>query len=326
LASVLTGSCGLVLAIGLVALILLFARWQSALPSEMKMGRRLFFTAVFVFALAAGYRSIPGGLTVTMLDVGQGDAFVIQNRGKTFLIDGGGLPNRPLGQNTGATVLLPYLDYLGVNRLDGVFVTHPDRDHIFGILETAQVKPIRKIYVSATIDTENPYYQDLRQLSSTRDTPLAWLYAGDSIQADDMSFFVLYPMANDKPAEKTANETSLVIRLQCRDSSVLFTGDIDIAVEEELLAAKEHALNSTILKLAHHGSKNGNTQKFLESARPRLALVSAGRNNAYGLPAEETIDRLRALGIPCYNTARYGAIVLRFDGQKVNVFKTVGES
>ncbi|MDR3240484.1 MAG: DNA internalization-related competence protein ComEC/Rec2 [Clostridiales bacterium] len=336
-ARVLTGSCGPALAVGMAILLLLFAAWWNSPPRLMPRKRICFWAASATFVLLAGWRARPSGLQITMLDVGQGDAFVIQSGGKTFVVDGGGLPNRPPGQNTGATVLTPYLDYIGVTRLDGVFVTHPDRDHIVGVLEMIPEKKIHAVYLAAAITAVKPaaadqsgdfdFYRDIIELTGANAIPVVYLQTGDKIEAGGLAFSVFYPPAPSLNSPLDPNETSLVFMLRRGDASMLFTGDIDAGAEEAILRSEgESAAACSALKLPHHGSKYSNSMDFLRAANPLIALVSTGRGNVYGHPARETLERLETFGIPLYNTAACGAVILRFSRNTIQIQTMLEES
>jgi competence protein ComEC len=346
---ILVGCCGAPLAFGLALAALAFARWfgqrplpvpdrgpgifgrlisairarfcsagkshpgravRKNVPSRLPKGGGWFYAAVGLCVIAAAVRYWPPALQVTMLDVGQGDAFVIRGGGHTFLLDGGGLPNRAEGANTGENVVLPYLDYLGVSGLDGVFVTHPDNDHIAGVIEVLPHKAVRQLYFSQAIDRGNELYTRLEAEALAESVPVAYLTAGDAVKAGRFRLNVIYP-SGTQTATDSDNDTGLVLQLICGDAKVLFTADISADVEK-LLSFE----TPTVLKLSHHGSKYSNGEAFLEKTQAPLAMVSTGEGNSYGLPAPEIVHRVKNLGIPLYDTAKCGAVTLRFLGDK----------
>jgi competence protein ComEC len=316
-AEILTGSCGLSLALLLAAAALLFAFWFSGKPNQMKTRRRLFVMSLAACAIAGVYRYRGPGFEITMLDVGQGDAFVIRQDHLVFILDGGGLPNVQAGDNTGNRVLVPYLDYLGITHIDGVFVSHPDNDHAAGILELLPRKQIDRLYFANAVDRGNALYNDLTGACEANQIPVSYLSEGDMISMDETRISTLYPPYD---AAGSGNETSLVLQFFYDRAAILFTGDIDSAIEKSLTFAAP-----TVLKLSHHGSKYSNDEEFLRRAAPAFAIVSAGRRNTYGLPAPETLECLRRLGIPLYNTAERGAVILTYQNGGFTVETMINE-
>jgi competence protein ComEC len=299
---ILTGCCGLPLALLLAAAVLLFAFWFSGKPPQMKARRRLFLLSLAVCAGVAAYHYRRPGFEITMLDVGQGDAFVIRQNSLVFVLDGGGLPNALPGDNTGNRVLEPYLNYLGVSRIDAVFVSHPDYDHAAGILELLPRKQINRLYFPCAVDRGSVMYNDLIAICKANQIPVSYLAEGDMLSMGKMRLITLYPAYGDAGG---GNETSLVLQFFYESAAILFTGDIDSSIEKRL-----NFISPTILKLSHHGSKYSNDETFLRETAAAFAIVSAGRRNSYGLPAPETLEHLRHLGIPLYNTAERGAVLL----------------
>jgi competence protein ComEC len=309
---ILTGSCGLPVAFAFVGLCILFARYMNAGPDKAKHPRQAFVIGLSCFAALVIIRSIPPKLEITMLDVGQGDAFVIRRGHNAYLIDGGGLHGRDLGDNTGARVVAPYLDYSGISELEGVFVTHPDNDHIAGIIEIAGLKTINRAYFAEAMDRDNLLFQ---QFLSVARTEVIYLEQGDVVSSpadDGFAFDVLYPPA-DAFAE-SANDLSLVMQLRYESARVLFTGDISGETEETL-----EFETPTVLKLSHHGSRFSSSWGYLARSLAPFALVSSGRNNVYGHPSPETLSRLYDLGIKLYNTQTGGAVTLNYDGSSFTV-------
>jgi competence protein ComEC len=260
--------------------------------------------AVIPLFISLLLRYLPSGFTITMLDVGQGDSFVIQNGYDTFIIDGGGLPNRDYGKNTGAQVVAPYLDYLGISEV-AVFVTHPDNDHIAGILELFPKKNIRQVYLSKTIDRSDPLYLQLMGLCEESNARVDYLSKGGIVESGTVRFNVIYPM---DAIQTKGNESSLVIQVKQQKFSVLFTGDISADIENALSFD-----SPSILKLAHHGSKYSNSHEFVKAVNPPFALVSAGRNNMYNHPSAEVLEFFYNSGIPIYNTQTSGAVILKIN-------------
>jgi len=303
-AQILTGCPGLWLTAAMALAILLFAYWFGARPGQMKKRGYLFAVSLCLCAVLAVIHSRPPEFEVTMLDVDQSDAFVIRQGGHVFVLDGGGLPNARPGSGTGDRVVVPYLNYLGVNRVDGVFVSHMDNDHAGGIIELLPQKRVAHVYLSYTVERGNEHYRALSGSCAELGVPISYLSKGDGLETGDFRINAVYPSKGDSGK---GNESSLVLQFFYKRASVLFTGDIDDTVERRLEFA-----SPTVLKLSHHGSKYGNGEDFIRKTAAPFALVSTGRRNVYGFPAPEVTGRLRDLNIPLYNTAETGAVTLSY--------------
>ena len=264
---------------------------------------------------------------VTMLDVGQGDCIHIRTaQGHHYLCDGGSTSQK----DTGTWQVIPYLKHQGVNRLELIFVSHWDEDHINAltrILEWAGEGGIRVggLVLSADGPVDEAF-AGLCQTAGEAGVPVYRMAAGERITDGSVSFYALYP-ARPLPGQEAQNRNnaSLTMRFAVSEKgkerfSMLFTGDIEAEGEEVLLrSAPPDALASTILKTAHHGSDSSTTQPFLDAVRPRAALISAGREPSYGHPSREVLERLEAGGIPCFVTARTGAITVTLRREDVSV-------
>ncbi|MBP3729447.1 MAG: DNA internalization-related competence protein ComEC/Rec2, partial [Lachnospiraceae bacterium] len=242
-------------------------------------------------------------LQIASLYVGQGDGQVISlPNGRHYLLDGGG------GSDTiGERVLLPYLRSRGIRHLSGVLVSHPDSDHING-LEALLEAPGLSVGLLAMPEVfrESEQAESLREAARRAGVPLRYLKAGDVWKEGDVRFRVLYPGGSTQVDE---NESSLVLRLEYGDFSALFPGDLGELGEEMLLKAYGEELESvTLLKVGHHGSRFSSSEAFLERLQPRLALISCGRDNRYGHPAEETLHRLEQQEARILRTDEWGAV------------------
>ena len=317
-AEILAGSCGLWTALCLGITALMFAYWFNGKPDQMKQRGRLFLISLAIAAAAAAYHYRKPGFEITMLDVGQGDAFVIRQNRRVFVLDGGGLANALPGGNTGARVLVPYLNYLGVNRINGVFVSHPDSDHAAGIIELLPRKRVDNLYFAYNVERDNAIYQDIEDYCHKFRIPISYLSKDDILTSGEMRINTVYPAENDIG---TGNESCLVLQFHSAGASILFTGDIGGDVEKRLSFA-----SPTVLKLSHHGSKHSNGGDFLRKASPALAIVSTGRRNVYGHPSQEVKECLKDLGIPLYDTAERGAVTLTFHNNSISVKTMINET
>ncbi|MDR1687047.1 MAG: DNA internalization-related competence protein ComEC/Rec2 [Clostridiales bacterium] len=287
--------------------------------------------------------------TLTMLDVGQGDCFVIRNNGKTCVIDGGGRVNYSadsvqsvsIGDNTGARVLVPYLNYLGAQDVDAAVITHLEGDHAAGIIELLQLKKVKTLYLPEGAKMSELYIET-EKAAKEYNTEIVFLQSGDTLQVGgataygkaepggataygktDPSGITMYCL---NPTETTknlsANDASLVLKLVSGNLSVLFTGDISEAAESRLL--EDENLQSDILKVAHHGSKYSSSEEFLNKVSARLAIVSYSKYNSYGFVSSEVKTRLSERKIPLFSTAENGAVIITKSANGVKIYSVCG--
>lgn len=248
--------------------------------------------------------------TLAFLNVGQGDCAVLTTYDhRAIVIDGGGKYNKELGENTGVTILEPYLASKGVTQIDAVFLSHLDGDHSTGILELLDDMPVEGIYVSAMKATDAQMDEQLQEIVEKNQISLYTMKHGDIIHSTALGEMkCLFPIYENKAAE-SENERSLVLRYAYGDTSVLFTGDLE--AKEELLLERNNLIEETdILKVSHHGSKTASTESFLQALAPDTAVISCGANNLYGHPHQEVLERLSACGAEILRTDEMGSIVV----------------
>lgn len=259
--------------------------------------------------------------TVVFLDVGQGDAAVISAYdGKTYLIDGGGVYGKEMGKNVGRNVVLPYLESLGVSRLDGVFLSHPDSDHMTGLLEVLEEIPTKGLYLSDYPFSETEDTLLLKEMVEKNQVPLYTVKAGDGSDG----FRCLYPLEGVTFRDGDDNHGSMVLKYGYNGTEILFTGDIS-AADERFLLEQEADVSADILKVAHHGSKYSSDADFLETVSPKAAVISCGTGNLYGHPHGETLERLQAAEAELYRTDTEGAILVKLKRDGTFAIETMTE-
>ena len=257
-------------------------------------------------------------LTVTFLDVGQGDSAIIQlpNR-QTVLIDAGPVikdfrTGEPI-LDFGERIVEPALRSMGVNHLAAVIVSHYDNDHIGGIPYI-----LSKFRIGLVIDHGYQRklageYQDIIYSQNLRAQSVQKLSHLDFYSR--VGFQFLHPRNSHLAVSE--NNRSVVLKIYFKDRSFLFTGDIDETVELQLLRNFGKALNSDILKVGHHGSKTSTSSLFLKWVDPLIAVCSVGRNNRYGHPHPMVVNRIKRMGISMFRTDRDGAVSIRSDGERL---------
>ncbi|MBI5399378.1 DNA internalization-related competence protein ComEC/Rec2 [Candidatus Saganbacteria bacterium] len=299
------------LLIGYYLALILFVAWlrnKVIIKRYSKIIMALAVVAIFVWHSAATFNARQ--LTITMLDVGQGDSIFVKTiNGKNILIDGG-------GKGLGKKVVLPYLRRQGISQLDLVILTHPHDDHLSGLLEL-----IGKIKIKAVMEPGLIYdslaYQRFRQLIAVNQIKYYLARAGERINFDQETLgLVLAPSADNLVmGEDNVNNASIVFRLAFRRFRMLFVGDEEIEEERELLGMfGPGSLRADVLKIGHHGSATASSTDFLEAVKPKLGLISCGRHNKYHHPHKSALDRLISAGVNYLRTDQHGAITIKTNG------------
>ncbi|MGE6602807.1 MBL fold metallo-hydrolase [Lysinibacillus sp. FSL M8-0216] len=244
-------------------------------------------------------------MRVHFIDVGQGDSILIESpNGKTMLIDGG---VKGAGQQ-----VVSYLNELGVNKLDRVVATHPDADHIGGLIPVLQAIPIEQFYDSGKVHTSQTFEEMLMAIDE-KNIPYYVPKTGDLIEFDkDVTVKVLN--ANEHATDN--NDASIVLKVVYGNVSFLLTGDAGIALEKEMM---QNDVTATILKAGHHGSNTSSSKEFIRAVKPEVTILSYGEDNKYGHPHAEVVDRLQAMGSNIYATAESGTIMVATDGVNYTV-------
>ncbi len=263
-----------------------------ALPRALP-GRSL-GALLLVVALLPRERSLAEGeFRITQLDVGQGLAVLVRTRRYTLLYDSG--PRWWDGGDAGESVVVPALRALGVARLDDLLISHADLDHAGGAASIVAQLPVARVLTSEAIAS-------LRNVVTTPcRTPLRW-------QRDGVTFEILHPALGEHNAPR--NDSSCVLAVYGAYGRLLLSGDIEVNVEEILLAHDRRALAAEILSVPHHGSTTSSSPAFVRAVRPRIALIAAGLHNRYQLPQAEVVARYRAVGAQVMNSAEQGAVTI----------------
>ncbi|MFH1710472.1 MAG: DNA internalization-related competence protein ComEC/Rec2 [bacterium] len=282
---------------------------------------------VFILLLIGFFRGTSiaaNDLTITFIDVGQGDAILIESpSGKKALIDGGGRQENLSSKGTdkedptGKTIIVPFLRKKGINELDLVILTHPHDDHVAGLPYV-----LEKIKVDMVLDSGQPHtsrgYSRFLKLIERKKIPYKIARAGQVIDlGGGVKGQVLHP---SEPlisgTESDLNNNSVVIKLVYGRTSFLFTGDAAFEAEARILSLRP-VLASDVLKVGHHGSRTSTSAGFLEAVRPKYAVICVGAKNKFGHPTPETLGRLAKYSIKVLRTDLGGAVIFKSDGAKV---------
>ena len=309
----------------------LFHAMKNKTDNRRKQAGFSLLVCIVIAGSICGCRTLSNdskNLQVTVLDVGQGDCIFIRDReGKKMLVDGGSSDLSSVGTYR----IEPFLLSQGVRKLEYVFVTHGDADHINGIQELLQNQK-QGVEIDALVLPPEEYMDEkllhLAEIAKENGTKVLTIYSGEEVGTYLKCIAPLTTRKNEHtrgrmeevPRLEAGNEASVVLELKDGAFRMLLTGDLEGRGEEQLV--ESGVLESCpILKAGHHGSKNSGSEEFLQIVKPRLTLISAGIENRYGHPHEETLERLQEIGSEVLSTQDHGAITLRSDGRKIKVHK-----
>lgn len=262
-----------------------------------------------------------GQLRLTFLSVGQAEATLLQFPDRsTMLIDGGGYL-RETGLDFGERYLVPALSALGVKRIDRLVLTHPHPDHLGGLPAVAEQFPIGEFWRGAWTPEAGGEAERLQSAMVRRNVPIRQLKPGIwRLSFGGCQLMVMTPVrypASSVVPTYDGNEDSLVVRVSYDQFSALFMADAGLETEQHML--EQQLLPATLLKVGHHGSRSATGEAFIRAVRPRLALISVGAGNRFGLPAPETLARLHRSGAQIYRTDRDGTVQVDSDGKNYGV-------
>ncbi|MEX0909839.1 MAG: ComEC/Rec2 family competence protein [Candidatus Paceibacterota bacterium] len=246
-------------------------------------------------------------LEIVMLDVGQGDAFFIESpKGTQVLIDGG----RSTAVLRGLSEVMPFWD----RTLDVVVATHPDADHIGGLIDVFERFEVKHVLESA-VKNDTPTFRSYEEALGGEGASVIPASRGTQVRIDDS--IVLTVLSREVVATSDTNEASVILRIDYGETSFLFTGDASKEVERELLRYYE-LLDVDVLKVGHHGSDTSTSLEFISATSPEFALISAGRDNSYGHPHDEVLERLTNADVRILRTDTQGTVRLVSDGRAVS--------
>lgn len=271
--------------------------------------------SIIIIALIMVMQIIPKDLKVYFVDVNQGDStFIVTPKGKTILIDGGGSSYTNVGKNT----LLPYILDRGYTKIDIAIISHMDLDHCDGIIYLMDKIKIKTIIIGKQYE-ESDNYKRFVKLAKEKRIEVKIVEAGENINIErNVNLDILWPDSKNKISENAINNNSLVFKLKYKKYSILFTGDIEEIAEKAILERYKNMLQSTILKVAHHGSKTSTTAEFLKAVKPRYALIGVGKNNKFGHPSENTIKKLKEMKVKIFRTDELGEITIKMN-KNINI-------
>ena len=250
-------------------------------------------------------------IEIHFLDVGQGDCtFIILPNGKNILIDGG---DKTDSFDYGEKVVVPYLLDKNITKIDYMIVSHFDSDHVGGLLYVAQNFKIENILIGLQFETNNNLSEMLKIIEENK-INLIILEKGNKMSlGKDIYLDILFPNRDEEIENNSINNNSLVFKLVLKNTSILFTGDIEEEAEKILVDLYQENLKCDILKIAHHGSITSSTEDFIKYANPQIALIGCGENNKFGHPNQEILKRFEDLNCNIYRTDLNGEISIKLN-------------
>jgi competence protein ComEC len=265
---------------------------------------------------------VAGRVRVTMLDVGQGEAILIQRAGRSaMLVDTGGQPG---AFDIGSRLVTPAVWALGTRRLTALAITHGDRDHIGGAVSVTDDLRPREVWEGIAVASSADRGR-LRDVAARFDIAWRTLRTGHAVAWNEVRLDALHPPEPDWERQRVRNDDSLVLRLRVGAVDVLLTGDAGAEFESRLPADLGAAV-VRILKVGHHGSRTATTARLIAAYRPHVAIVSVGRGNLYGHPSPEVMARLERVGARVFRTDRDGAVSVETDGVVARVVSAGGRT
>ena len=241
-------------------------------------------------------------LLIDFIDVGQADSILVRNQDKVMLIDA--------GTNEAGETVVNYLKNLGITKIDYLIGTHPHEDHIGGLDDVINNFDIGQIYMPK-IETTTKTFEDVLDAIENKNLTITAPNKGDKIELGQaVGEFMTEPILD----KDNLNVSSLVLRLEFGNTSYLFMGDAEEENEETI-----HWPKTDVLKVGHHGSSTSSSESFLEQVQPKYAIIMAGKDNSYGLPKQETIDKLNNIGCEIYRTDEDGTIQMTSDGNTIEI-------
>jgi len=250
---------------------------------------------------------VEGEVVVHFIDVGQGDATLVQTTQGSVLIDG--------GDNHMGGRVVDYLRRAGITELAYVVATHPHADHIGGLIEVLSQIPVHTLIMPPVAHTTVTFERFLDAIEYNN-VPLREPVSGSNFVVGDAVFTIIGP---NSTGHSNLNNYSVSLRVVHGANSFVFTGDAEVPAEMEMISTG-HNLSADVLRIGHHGSSTSTTQEFLDAVNPNIAIISVGADNRYGHPHNTVMSRLRVAGIAIYRTDYHGNIAIVSDGTGLRVY------
>jgi competence protein ComEC len=270
----------------------------------------LLIGSTFIWKIAISTQN----LNVIYMDVGQGDAILVTlpNK-KTLMIDGGQRFGR---KDYGELVVKPVLKYFEINQINWLVMTHPHSDHIGGLVSVGESVPIDTAFYTG-LDYNSWVYKTVMVKLAEDSASIVQPFPGQVLSLTKDCYLMFFtPDSNFVKHSRNVNNTSIVMKLVYGGTSFLFTGDLELEGEAQILQYNA-ALKSDVLKVGHHGSKTSSSEYFLERVLPKIAVVSVGYKNKFRHPNKDVMKRISRYTENIHRTDQLGALWLRSDGTNI---------
>ncbi len=250
------------------------------------------------------------GLNITMLDIGQGDGIYIETPDNSvIMVDGGSSSKKNVAEN----IIEPFMKYKGKKHIDMWIITHMDSDHSSGLLEELNRYRTSGITIGSIVLPD--IYDKENEFDLINHSDIVYMHKGQSYNEGEFSLKCIHPIKNYNAENK--NEYSLVLNISYGEFDMLLTGDVEGEAEKNLDIDKGKTYE--VLKVAHHGSNSSTSVEFLGDMKVKYALISSGKDNIYGHPHSEVIERLKLKNVNILRTDTFGAISINSDGKYMNI-------
>ena len=272
------------------------------------------YIIVFFILTSLILKIIPKDLKIYFIDVGQGDStLIITTTNKKILIDSGGSENGSF--DVGKNTLVPYLLDRKIISLDYICISHFDSDHCDGFKYLLKNIKVKNIILSKQYETTDNF-EEIISIVNKKRINIIKVEEGDILSIDKYVRFKIF--SPDKNLTNDINDNSIVMKLEYNKFSCLFTGDISKQIEQKLAKQYGNELKSTVLKVAHHGSKTSSDKDFIKTVSPKISLIGVGKNNKFGHPNEEVLKILKEINLKVFRTDERGEIILKINRKRKN--------
>ena len=285
----------------------LIALFRYKFKENKKKCKKIILTLIVIII---SINFIPKDLKIYFVDVGQGDCtFIVTPKNKTILIDGGGSLSDSF--DVGKKTLIPYLLDRGYASLDYVMISHFDQDHVGGILTVLEGLKVKNVIISKQREKSQQYSEFMRIIKKKKINVIV-VERGNRVKIEDGIYFdILWPQ-KEQIKDNILNNNSIVAKLHYNEFSMLFTGDIEQEAEKILIQNNTN-LKVDVLKVAHHGSNTSSMKEFVKTVKPRVALIGVGKNNNFGHPDSEVLNRFKQINTKIFRTDENGEINIVVD-------------